>query len=29
MRDENGEVHAVTTWTKDQLRGMPKHKDMH
>jgi hypothetical protein len=25
MRDEEGEVHAVTTWTKDQLKEMPEH----
>jgi hypothetical protein len=25
MRDEDGEVHAVTTWTKDQLKEMPEH----
>lgn len=25
MRDENGDVHAVTGWTKDQLREMPEH----
>lgn len=25
MRDEDGEVHAVTTWTKDQLKAMPEH----
>ena len=25
MRDENGDVHAVTTWTKDQLKDMPEH----
>ncbi len=25
MRDENGKVHAVTTWTKDQLEKMPEH----
>ena len=29
MRDENGDVHAVTNWTKDQLEKMPEHKDMH
>jgi PRC-barrel domain len=29
MRDEKGDVHAVTSWTKDQLKGMPEHKDMH
>ena len=27
MRDENGEVHAVTAWTKDQLKAMPEHRD--
>jgi hypothetical protein len=27
MRDEDGDVHAVTAWTKDQLKAMPEHKD--
>jgi hypothetical protein len=27
MRDEDGDVHAVTTWTKDQLEDMPEHQD--
>ncbi|MDI6029240.1 PRC-barrel domain-containing protein [Corticibacterium sp. UT-5YL-CI-8] len=27
MRDESGDVHAVTTWTKDQLKEMPEHTD--
>lgn len=27
MRDEDGDVHAVTTWTKDQLKAMPEHID--
>lgn len=27
MRDENGKVHAVTGWTKDQLKSMPEHED--
>jgi hypothetical protein len=27
MRDEDGDVHAVTTWTKDQLEEMPEHHD--
>ncbi|PZQ13647.1 MAG: photosystem reaction center subunit H [Ancylobacter novellus] len=27
MRDESGDVHAVTTWTKDQLKAMPEHQD--
>ncbi len=26
MRDENGDVHAVTSWTKDQLEKMPEHR---
>jgi hypothetical protein len=26
MRDEDGDVHAVTSWTKDQLKDMPEHK---
>ena len=25
MRDEDGEVHAVTSWTKEQLKEMPEH----
>lgn len=29
MRDENGDVHAVASWTKDQLKAMPEHKDLH
>lgn len=27
MRDEDGEVHAVTNWRKDQLKAMPEHRD--
>jgi ribosomal 30S subunit maturation factor RimM len=27
MRDEDGDVHAVTSWTKDQLKKMPEHHD--
>jgi hypothetical protein len=27
MRNENGEVHAVTPWTKDQLEDLPEHVD--
>ncbi|TAJ97395.1 MAG: PRC-barrel domain containing protein [Reyranella sp.] len=27
MRDEDGDVHAVTGWTKDQLKAMPEHGD--
>jgi hypothetical protein len=25
MRDQDGDVHAVTAWTKDQLKEMPEH----
>ena len=27
MRDTDGEVHAATSWTKDQLKAMPEHMD--
>ena len=27
MRDEDGDVHAVTAWTKDELKAMPEHVD--
>jgi hypothetical protein len=27
MRDEDGDVHALTSWTKDQLKEMPEHHD--
>lgn len=26
MRDENGTVHGVTNWTKDQLKDLPEHR---
>jgi hypothetical protein len=26
MRDEDGDIHAVTAWTKDQLKDMPEHQ---
>ena len=26
MRDEDGDVHAVTNWTKDSLKAMPDYK---
>jgi hypothetical protein len=26
MRDENGSVHATTSWTKDQLKSLPEHQ---
>ena len=25
MRDEDGVVHGVTTWTKDHLKNLPEH----
>ncbi len=27
MRDESGNVHAVTGWSKDQLEAAPEHRD--
>lgn len=27
MRDEDGDIHAVTNWTKDALKTMPEHID--
>lgn len=27
MRNEDGDVHAVTNWTKDRLKEMPEHVD--
>ena len=27
MRDEDGEVHGMTSWTKDQLKAFPEHRD--
>ncbi|MFO1144017.1 MAG: PRC-barrel domain containing protein [Amaricoccus sp.] len=27
MRDEDGNVHATTALTKDQVKGLPEHKD--
>ncbi len=27
MRDESGNVHAVTAWSKDQLEAAPEHRD--
>ena len=26
MRDEHGDIHAVSTWTKDALEEMPEHR---
>lgn len=25
MRDDNGSVHGLTSWTKDQVRALPEH----
>lgn len=27
MRDEDGDVHGVTSWTKERLKEMPAHHD--
>lgn len=27
MRDEDGDVHAVTKWTKAELKAMPEHTE--
>jgi len=27
MRDEDGNVHGATSWTKDQLTALPEHHD--
>lgn len=27
MRDENGNIHGMTSWTKDQLKALPEHRD--
>ena len=29
MSDEDGEVHAVTNWTKESLKDMPEHNHSH
>ena len=29
MTDEDGEIHAVTNWTKESLKDMPEHKHSH
>ncbi|MCC6735226.1 MAG: PRC-barrel domain-containing protein [Bauldia sp.] len=28
MRDEDGGIHAVTSWTRDALKAMPEHRDL-
>lgn len=27
MRDTNGNIHGMTSWTKDQLKALPEHRD--
>lgn len=27
MRDENGNIHGMTAWTKDELMALPEHRD--
>ena len=27
MRDDDGNVHGMTSWTKDQLQNLPSHHD--
>ena len=27
MRDEGGAVHGVTSWTKNRLKDLPRHRD--
>lgn len=27
MRDEDGSIHGVTSWTKDELQALPEHQD--
>lgn len=27
MRDTNGNIHGMTSWTKDQLKSLPEHRD--
>ena len=27
MRDEDGVVHGVTRWTKEDLKALPEHRD--
>lgn len=27
MRDQHGNVHGMTSWTKDQLKNFPEHRD--
>ena len=29
MRDEKGDIHAITGWTKDALEAMPEHHHSH
>jgi hypothetical protein len=27
MRDENGNIHGMSSWTKDELKALPQHFD--
>lgn len=27
MRDQHGNIHGMTSWTKDQLKALPEHRD--
>ena len=27
MRDEDGTVHATTSWTREQVKALPEHRD--
>lgn len=27
MRDQNGDIHGMTSWTKDQMKALPEHRD--
>jgi hypothetical protein len=28
MQNEEGEIHATTSWTKDQIKALPEHEHM-
>ena len=28
MRDEDGDIHATTTWSKSQIEALPEHTEM-
>ena len=27
MRDQNGDIHGMTSWTKEQMKALPEHQD--